>query len=768
MMKKRFQALIMSVLFAVSLLLMTAIPVYCADSVVTQKETHTYDIAVVYDNSSSMYEGAMWCQAKYAMEIFASMLDYSRDRLTIYPMWEVQTVQNPQKPSEIREYEPKPVEIRSIKDIEKIHYMYTTVGSTTPLTQAEEALSALKGSDATDKWLIVLTDGIFNKDGKGLDDLPGFADLSKNIKVQYLAMGKDANEAKANESKGFYADKADSGGDLNDALISICNRIFERNELPSSEFKNGKISLDISMSRLIVFVQGDGAEISSLTGSNGDVGIISDSGQRKYSGREYSLGFGTVGSLSLGVGERDESKTVVDDSLYGQVVVFDGCRSGEYTLNYTGDPDKVQIFYEPDVKIRYTLTKDGEDVMALDESLPSFESIEIDEGDYTLDYYLVDGVTGERVDDSELLGEVEMSGMLSYSNGDGETIKSGKLVTLVPNESATFCIDGTYLGGKYSISTRDTQGALSIIINPIIVHELGMDVSTEQTRDFYYIKKSDEWRPMIIKLDLDGNPMTDEQLASVVLNLNFDPAITHSEPQILSGESALAVYIGKSDANGKVDAEGIKRECLGIGPFDVTRGFKFSADASYVPEDTGDEISAGESKGFTVSKVPQALIDFFILIIIAALLALALLIYIILRNWKCYPKKVKYVCTAPERRSRNINFKSGSNGLTFGTAQFIKMQKTFKTANALNRRNKSATFGVKGLRVDESRISSIMIGGKNFSAKSQGRFIDKAGKPVNWSDYRIESVYDGFIIKYTTTAEPFVPPETYVCKFEIN
>ena len=437
-------------------------------------------------------------------------------------------------------------------------------------------------------------------------------------------------------------------------------------------------------------------------------------------------------------------------------------------MNYTGDPDKVQIFYEPNVKIKYTLTKDGEDITALDESLPSMASIEIDEGDYRLDYYLVDGVTGEKVDDSELLGKVEMSGMLSYSGGDGESIKSGKIVTLVPNESATFCIDGTYLGGKYSISTRDTQGTLSIIINPIIVHELGMDVSTEQTRDFYYIKKSDEWKPMIIKLDMDGSPLTDEQLADVILDLNFDPAITHSEPQILSGESAFAVYIGKSSADGQTDPERIKSECLGSGLFDVTRGFRFSADASYIPEDTGKEISAGGSNGFTVSKVPQALIDFFFLIIIAALLALALLIYIILRNWKCYPKKVTYVCTSPENRSRRINFRSGSNGLTFGTTQFIKMQKTFKTSNVLNRGGKSATFGVKGFRVDESRLSSIMIGGNNYSAKSQGRFIDKAGKPVNWSNYRIDSVYDGYIIKYTTIAEPFVPPETYVCKFEIN
>ncbi len=762
MTKKRFQALLISVLSAALLFCMTAVPVFGADSVVTQKETHTYDIAVVYDNSTSMYNGAMWCQAKYAMEIFASMLDYSRDRLTIYPMWEVQTVRNPQKPSEIMEYDPKPVEIRSIGDIDKIHYMYTTVGSDTPLTPAEDAVRALGSSDATDKWLVVLTDGVFNSDGKDVDNLPEFADLSKNIKVQYLAMGGSAKAADANESKGFYADKANSGEELNEALISICNRIFERNKLPQSEFKNGKVSLDVSMNRLIVFVQGDGAEISSLTGSNGNVGVISDSGQRKYSGKEYSLGYGKLGDLVLGVGERNESITVIDDSLYGQVVVFDGCQSGEYVLNYTGDPDKVQIFYEPNVKIKYTLTKDGEDITALDESLSPLESIEIDEGDYTLDYYLVDGVTGERVDSSELLGKVEMSGTLSYSGGDGETIKAGRVVTLIPNESATFCIDGTYLGGKYSISTRDTQGTLSIVIKPIVEHDLGINISTEQTRDFYYTKKADEWQPMIIKLDIDGSPLTDEQLADVMLDLKFDPAITHSEPQILSGESAFAVYIGKRDANGTVDAEGIKNEYLGSG---ITKGFKFSADASYIPEDTGKEISANKSKSFTVSKVPQALIDFFFLIIIAALLALALLIYIILKNWKCYPKKVVYVCG---NRKRKINFKRNTNSLVFSTPRSISMKRAIKKSNLLNRRKKSATFGITGLMVDEDQLSSIMIGGDSFNEKRQGKFIYDDGTEVDWSKYSVESVYDGFTIIYTTVAEPYIPAETYVCKFEIN
>ena len=767
-MKKHFLRLLMSAVLAV-LLIISAVPAWAAGSPSGKKETHTYDIAVVYDNSSSMYNGSMWCQAKYAMEIFASMLDYSRDTLTIYPMWEVQTVEKPAKTDEkIAQPSERPIDIRSVSDIEKIHYMYTTVGGTTPFAPVNDAAEALKHSSATDKWLIVLTDGEFS-DGDA-DDLPKYADLSDNIKVQYLAMGSAAKGRSSKESQGFYAEKAKSGEDLNDALISICNRIFERNKLPDSAFDNGKVSLDVSMSRLIVFVQGNGAEILSIEGPDGSSEVVSNSGQRTYSGREYSLGRGDFeGGTVIGVGQKDEAKTVVDDTLFGQVVVFGSCRAGEYSLNYRGDADKVQIFYEPDVRIRYTLTKDGDESTVIDETTLAAGPVAVDEGEYILDYYLIDGVTGESVKSSELLGKVKMSGHLEYDGGEAKEVEAGDKVTLLPDETATFSVDGTYLDGKYAISTKDTQGVLSLSINPIITHELEVDVSSDQFRDFYYIKDADTWEPMVIGVTMDGNPMTDEQLENVSLNITSDPQVICSEPKIIPGESAFEVYIGKSDPGGDVDIDAIKQSCFKESIFNATRGVKISAEASYTPEDTEVTISDGGSKSVKVSKVPQALIDLFFLIIIAALLALALLIYIILRNWKCFPRKVKFVCSSPKKSTKTINLKLGSNGLTIGNRQFIKMLKPIKKANVLNRRSKNATFGIKGFRIDDSQLTDIMIGGQRFTQKVQGRFIDRTGKPVNWSNYQVDSVHDGFMIQYTTVGDAYgAEPETYVCKFVIN
>ena len=56
-----------------------------------KKETTTHDIAIVFDNSGSMYDDTdRWSQALYAIGVFASMLDYDAgDKLGIYPMGEI-------------------------------------------------------------------------------------------------------------------------------------------------------------------------------------------------------------------------------------------------------------------------------------------------------------------------------------------------------------------------------------------------------------------------------------------------------------------------------------------------------------------------------------------------------------------------------------------------------------------------------------------------------------------------------------------------------
>ena len=77
-------------LFMVLILFVIATGLGSSASTSSKVET-TRAIAIVFDNSGSMYSGGnkAWCQATYAMEVFASMLN-SEDILQIYPMWPIE------------------------------------------------------------------------------------------------------------------------------------------------------------------------------------------------------------------------------------------------------------------------------------------------------------------------------------------------------------------------------------------------------------------------------------------------------------------------------------------------------------------------------------------------------------------------------------------------------------------------------------------------------------------------------------------------------
>ena len=114
---------------------------FVADAAVVTKKNKTYDIAVVFDNSGSMYRDQSWCRAKYAMEIFASMLNYgSGDVLKIFPMWEI--TKDGSEPESGGSFEG--FEITSAQDMDQITKLYTVNPSNTPFEPIQEAYEYLQ------------------------------------------------------------------------------------------------------------------------------------------------------------------------------------------------------------------------------------------------------------------------------------------------------------------------------------------------------------------------------------------------------------------------------------------------------------------------------------------------------------------------------------------------------------------------------------------------------------------------------------------------
>ncbi len=504
-----------------------------------QKIDRTYEIAVVYDNSGSMYENDGWCRAKYSMEIFASMLDYADgDKLWVVPMWGVTT---DGKTSGNGSF--SPILIDSADDINnKISKMYTPVANGTPYQPVKEAYNILKKSKASDKWLVVLTDGNFDSDNRNQSASVDVqqrlnAIASDNIKVQLLGFG-DAKKIKDNPSKGFYA--ADPNVSLEKNLIEVCNRIFNRTSLSVDKYlSDNTLTLPMSMRSLIVFIQGPGAEVESLEGPEGEsIDKEIDYGQRKAS--------------NISTGDIRYPNPPAAKDLAGHVVTFGECPvksedKAQYALSYSGNKDNIQIFYEPDVSITVELINNDGQVVDPDEN-------KISAGTYELDYYIVDNVS--KVDVTHMLGDVSLIPTVTKSDGTTVEIKDStdsngnkiKVIELTPDDDTKISVEGKYLE-DYTIKTDDSAGMFDFEVVYPELDKLDVKATVEQSNSWYKISDHENWKPIRIDLTYNGEKLTDEQMAALQIEIPEDERISYSY-EAIPGESAFNVYVGQ-ESGGK-------------------------------------------------------------------------------------------------------------------------------------------------------------------------------------------------------------------------
>lgn len=603
----------------------SAMPAFAGKSNVTKAEKG-YDIAVVYDNSGSMYEDSTrWCQAKYAMEIFASMLSYENgDRLTIFPMWEVTT--DTSKPLRYQGGSYAPFEVKSKSDIDKISNMFTVNPSVTPFEPVFDAEKYLLSPSAAEKWLIVMTDGDFfaysrkAKTKEKNDYQKDFERIaSEGIKVQYFGFG-DAGESKSSrfsskESIGFFV-KNSNDSSIREDLIDICNRIFQRSVLPGVEKDGGKLRLDLSMKKLIVFVQGKGAQINSLKDENGnEVKKLLDSGQRKYS---------TIGSNLT-----DKITEIKwDESLAGQVVTFDSCKKGAYTLDCSG-AQSVQVFYEPDVDIQVALTNsEGQLVDTSGKALTP--------GEYTVKSTLIDAVTGDDVTDNSLLGGVTMSVKVKKgTESDYKEYENGAKIDFAADETMDMYIEGRYLE-KYTISTKDDprfswMRSAKVASDPI---NLGVSAEVMQSQNWYTLKDHAQWQPIKVTLSVDGMPLNEQKFKDV----NFEPVFSGSLQYSIKAapeESAYYIYIA-------TDKDGNYTE-------PSTGGYTMEAKATYTDE-YGTQSSASDKVGFDI----QSYGKFWRWLKWVVIAAVILTLFLIFMGRKVLPKRMAVEKSSFVMRGKNL------------------------------------------------------------------------------------------------------------------
>lgn len=499
---KRYICTVLAVFLLLTCMLTGSRQVYAVE-----KGVESRAIAIVFDNSGSMYIGGdqAWCRATYAMEVFASMLNKG-DTLLIYPMHPI-TVGG-------KEYTmADPFRVTDAAQASMIRDIYTKEASGTPIESVDYAVQGLQAIQADKKYMIVLTDGeafyqneteMNTKETKQQLDARFQEHAGKDMTVMYLGIGNNVVMPDTEQSEYFVKKQAKNSEDVLSALTEMCNQIFGRDSLPKSHISGKEVEFDISMRKLIVFVQGENVSGLTVTGASGPVGQQQSVASTKY---------GTAGC--------GNHNSVPDTSLQGMMVTYTDCAAGSYTIDYTGTATSVEVYYEPDAALDFVFT---------DAVGNTVDPNALYEGDYKVSFGMKDARTGKLIA-SDLLGKPHYQG--SYSiNGEAFPIThdghSGEVpVTLNMNDTFDAKLTVTYLSG-YTI-TKDSsdfgwpEGGIQVAARP--AGDLRLEITGGEA--LYSLQDLEEAKPFRATVYYQGQQLTGEALESVALK--WDPETSNAE-----------------------------------------------------------------------------------------------------------------------------------------------------------------------------------------------------------------------------------------------
>ena len=683
---KKIISLFLAVILLFTCVLVGTTTVYAA------KTESSRGIAIVFDNSGSMYDAGdqAWCRATYAMEVFASMLN-SGDTLQIYPMHPITvgdkefTMQNP-------------LQITDAAQASTIREILTKDAGGTPIESIDCAVQGLQKLQTDKKYLVVLTDGgTFSKNGNGLTkdrtktelDKRIQANASKAMTVMYLGIGSEACVPNTKESEYFIKKQAVNTADVLSMLTDMSNLIFGRDTLPKSRISGKTMEFDISMKKLIVFVQGDNISDLKIKPESGDsVGKLISSQQTKYS---------TKGAADY--------KSVADTSLQGMIITYEDCAAGSYNIEYVGIATSVEVYYEPDADLEFVFTdSEGNNV----------DLNSLYEGEYKVSFGMKDAKTGKLIS-SDLLGKPHYEG--SYTiNGEKTNFthdgQSGEVpIVLKMNDTFEADLTVTYLSG-YTISKNSTdfgwpKGGVKVLAPPLGKFDAKLTVS----QNYILIKELEQTPEFIVDLTIGGKKLTAEEFDAVTVTVDCG-GIAHT----VTPKKEDSQYLIKLEPTNGI-AEG---------------SYRINVDAKYLDE-AGREAQDTATAKVTLSNTPlwvKWAIGLFLLMLLILLLWIILHIKVLPK----YMHTTKRISSMnfdgddvtqstnffAETKKNSIRVQSKYGGKKFGLSMDAKpgsesyLYKPQKRRSALVNASSVRKFG-------QASITEVMIGSTKFDVDDNGK-----------------------------------------------
>ena len=464
-------------------------------------------INVVYDDSGSMDPSNAWCQAHYAMEVFASMLG-PNDTLNVFTMSSAQAGSS--APDLV---------IKGSEGIEervsRAHGQFSSESSTTTFYAGINAHDYFSQAPAdSERWLVVLTDGEFtivddlNADGGGASTEEVAAHVNgylaawsdEGIKVEYVAMGSAAGTYLPTPKNNLSVRQIESAHIL-EGIIDECNRIFDRAVLPAESYDAGaqSLAIDIPMRKIVVFAQGKDVTVGSLE-AEGRTCAPSAAQVRFTEQPHANPGTWWDGSF--------------DDSLQGVVATFEepeGFASGAAKLPISGAVT-TSIYYEPYVAIGLLLTDSEGNEMLMRQDAAN----EVQAGTYSTSFQLLDPFKGSPVE-SSLIQSVLCSGAIDYGEGRQLAIGDGQDIELTEGKgvlTANAVING-------DVRVEQSYGDLTVAPKA-----LGVEVDQAPSGPLS-VDALGESEPFLVRVTKDGAPLTEEEWARTTVTAASPAAERH-------------------------------------------------------------------------------------------------------------------------------------------------------------------------------------------------------------------------------------------------
>ena len=510
--------------------LMTLVLVFaCAFSVCTiptyaNVRTKSRTINIVYDDSGSMaYKSVTsWSQAKYAMEVFAAMMS-ANDTLNIYPMSSYSYKPDSSKSDSwgktisISGTESADARVKKIEQMNGDNGLYRN----TPIQTVIAAGDALKKDSASEKWLVILTDGEFDRgtDGSGIGSsetqstITGYAGTS-DINVAYVAIGSSALSLKGVNKEGFYPFNADMNNILN-TVTQVAKTVFNYQSIPVSGGISYSFTADIPISKVIIFAQGVNAKIEQLMidgkaigESPTAVGVQVNKNTKYYpQNKNYDIQFA--------------------EGLSGQIVTYQRTEDSEPyesgTYSFKANVDNIEVYFEPGVNIQPVLKNANQEELNLSEK----DVTCVEAGKKTIHIRVVNPLTGKTVNlsDSLLLEGAKLIVSIADSSGVSNTYEDGDEVILSEG------IIEVYAKAHFRGDIEKSSDIKSLEVTPAKLH---IEFSEESYNvDLVTLEASEDIEFKISSSD--GTGFTSEELESANFVVSDDSGIEWGVEQTKTG-----------------------------------------------------------------------------------------------------------------------------------------------------------------------------------------------------------------------------------------